>query len=72
MLIVPIALYLAWRRMSNDKQFDWSRMEGDSRGLLAFTFYHDYSGFITFFLAFLLLISLTKLLQCNTVRAEVL
>ena len=33
-LIVPIALYLAWRRMSNDKQFDWSRMEGDSRGLL--------------------------------------
>lgn len=38
----------------------------------AFKVYHDYSGLITFFLAFTLLIPLARLLRCNSVRSEVL
>lgn len=38
----------------------------------AFDFYHNYSGIVVFFLALLLMIPITRLLQCRTVRAEVL
>ena len=38
----------------------------------AFTFYHDYSGIVAFLLIFLLLIPLSKSLQCRTLRYEVL
>lgn len=38
----------------------------------AFRYYHDYSGPIFFVLALLLLIPLTRLLRCRTVRFEVL
>ena len=37
-----------------------------------FRFYHDYSGFVTFLLALLLIIPLARLLQCRTLRFEVL
>ncbi|MEA3336868.1 MAG: exosortase/archaeosortase family protein [Chloroflexota bacterium] len=38
----------------------------------AFNYYHDYSGLVFFFMVFLLMIPLTRLLQCKTVRPEVL
>ncbi len=37
-----------------------------------FRFYHDYSGIATFLLALLLIIPLTRLLRCRTLRFEVL
>lgn len=33
-LIVPVALYLAWRRIQLDRNWQWQRMTGDNRGLL--------------------------------------
>ncbi|MGB0383409.1 MAG: exosortase/archaeosortase family protein [Ardenticatenaceae bacterium] len=38
----------------------------------AFTFYHDYSGFLFFALILLLLIPISRLLQCKTLRLELL
>lgn len=38
----------------------------------AFTFYHDYSGVVAFLLILALIIPLSKLLQCKTVRYEIL
>ncbi|MEM7531472.1 MAG: exosortase/archaeosortase family protein [Chloroflexota bacterium] len=38
----------------------------------AFTFYHDYSGIVFFVLILLLLLPLTKMLRCTTLRLEVL
>jgi len=38
----------------------------------AFQFYHTYSGLLFFLLALLLLIPLTKLLQCKTLRLDVI
>ena len=37
-----------------------------------FRFYHDYSGYVTFLLTLLLIIPLARLLQCRTLRFEVL
>ena len=37
----------------------------------AFQFYHTYSGLLFFLLALLLLIPLTRLLRCTTLRADV-
>lgn len=33
-LIVPVALYLAWRRIQLDRNWQWRRVTGDGRGLL--------------------------------------
>ena len=38
----------------------------------AFRFYHDYSGIVFFALVLLLLMPLTRLLQCRTLRLDVL
>jgi len=38
----------------------------------AFTFYHDYSGLVFFFLVFLLMVPLTRLLQINRLRLDVI
>lgn len=38
----------------------------------AFRFYHDYSGIVFFFVVLLLLIPITRMLRCNTVRLDVL
>ncbi len=41
-------------------------------GNIAFTFYHDYSGIVAFLLILLLIIPLSKALQCKTIRYELL
>ena len=41
-------------------------------GQAAFTFYHDYSGLVFFFLVFLLMVPLTRLLQVNRLRLDVI
>jgi exosortase len=32
-LIVPVALYLAWRRLQNARAWSWTTLQGDNRGL---------------------------------------
>ncbi len=41
-------------------------------GEAAFIFYHDYSGLVFFFLVFLLMVPLTRLLQVNRLRLDVI
>lgn len=41
-------------------------------GQAAFIFYHDYSGLLFFFLVFLLMVPLTRLLQVNRLRLDVI
>lgn len=38
----------------------------------AFTFYHDYSGIVFFIIVLLLLLPITRVLQCRTLRLDVL
>ena len=67
MLAVPIAMFGNILRVSN--LLFVARYYGADA---AFRFYHDYSGIVFFVIVLVLMVPLTRLLRCKSLRLEVL